>query len=171
MTRRLHAVAAVLAACFFGTPMPALAQLTESPITPGFWSFPDHKVVAAPDIVAVCRSHFEIRLADGHFIGLRLRKREGGLAQREVEDVGRCVFKRETQTDSCETKNIHPDGSILGGTTENRYSFDSRKILKMNVTPKMITDSPVDNVPFDVFPVRCPDEAVWSIMNETAPPK
>jgi len=81
------------------------------------------------------------------------------------------VFKRETQTDSCETKNIHPDGSILGGTTENRYSFDSRKILKMNVTPKMITDSPVDNVLFDVFPVRCPDEAVWSIMNETAPPK
>ncbi len=172
MTRRFRVLAAcVLAVGLLGSMMPAKAQLSESPITPGFWSFPDHKVVAAPDVVAVCRNHFEIRLPDGHFIGLRLRKREGGLVQREVEDIGRCTFKRETQTDNCEIKNIHTDGSILGGATVNRYSFDGQKILKMNVAPKMITDSPVDNAPFDVFPVRCPDDAVWSILNETAPPK
>jgi hypothetical protein len=171
MTKRFGVLAACALAAALGSLMPAKAQLSESPITPGFWSFPDHKVVKAPDVVAVCRSHFEIRLPDGHFIGLGLRKREGGLVQREVENIGRCTFKRETQTDNCEIKNIHPDGSILGGTTVNRYSFDSQKILKMNVAPKMITDSPVDNAPFDVFPVRCPDDAVWSILNETAAPK
>ena len=41
----------------------------------------------------------------------------------------------------------------------------------MNVAPKMITNSPVDNAPFDVFPVRCPDDAVWSILNESVAPK
>ncbi len=171
MTRQFGVLAACVLAAGLGSLMPAKAQLSESPITPGFWSFPDHKVAKAPDVVAVCRNHFEIRLPDGHFIGLGLRKREGGLVQREVENIGRCTFKRETQTDNCEIKNIHPDGSILGGTTVNRYSFDGQKILKMNVAPKMITDSPVDNAPFDVFPVRCPDDAVWSILNETAPPK
>ena len=172
MTRRFRVFAVcVLASGLLDSLMPAKAQLSESPIAPGFWSFPDHKVVAAPDVVAVCRNHFEIRLPDGHFIGLRLRKREGGLVQREVEGIGRCAFKRETQTDNCEIKNIHLDGSILGGKTVNRYSLDGQKILKMNVVPKMITDSPVDNAPFDVFPVRCPDDAVWNILNETAPPK
>ena len=171
-TWRFRVVAAcALAIGLLGSPIPAKAQLIESPITPGFWSFPDHKVVAAADVVAVCRNHFEIRLPDGHFIGLRLRKREGGLVQREVEDIGRCTFKRETQTDTCEIKNIHLDGSILGGMTVNRYSFDGQKVLKMNVAPKMITDFPVDNAPFDVFPVRCPDDAVWNILNELVAPK
>jgi hypothetical protein len=35
----------------------------------------------------------------------------------------------------------------------------------------MITDSPVDNAPYDAFPVRCPDDAAWTILNETMPPK
>jgi hypothetical protein len=170
--RRLQALPiALLVAGLFVAPLSSQAQPNESPITPGFWSFPDHKVVGAANVVAICRNHFEIRLADGHLIGLRTRKRDVGLTQREVDAVGRCTFKRETQTDNCELKSIHPDGSILGGTTENKYSFDNQKILKMHVTPKMITDSPVDNEPFDVFPVRCPDDAIWSILNETAPPK
>ena len=143
MTRRFRVFAVcALASGLLDSLMPAKAQLSESPIAPGFWSFPDHKVVAAADVVAVCRNHFEIRLPDGHFIGLRLRKREEGLVQREVEGIGRCAFKRETQTDNCEIKNIHLDGSILGGKTVNQYSLDGQKILKMNVVPKMITNSP-----------------------------
>ena len=94
-----------------------------------------------------------------------------GLVQREVEKVGRCTFNRATQTDSCEMKHIHSDGSILAGTAEIKYSLDGQKISKMVVTPKMITDSPVDNAPFDAFPVRCPDDAVWNILNETSLPK
>jgi hypothetical protein len=172
MTRlfRVLAVAAV-AGGLFGTMALAETQLNESPITPGFWSFPTKKIAAAPDIVALCRNHFEIRFADGHFIGLRMQKRDGGLVQREVEKVGRCTFNRETQVDSCDMKLIHSDGSILAGTAQTKYSFDSQKVLKMVVTPKMITDSPVDNAPFDAFPVRCPDDAVWTILNETSLPK
>jgi hypothetical protein len=172
MTRLFRVLSvAALAGGLFGTPALAQTQLNESPVMPGFWSFPTKKIAAAPDIVALCRNHFEIRFADGHFIGLRVQKRDGGLVQREVEKVGRCTFNRATQTDSCEMKLIHSDGSILAGTAETKYSFDGQKILKMVVTPKMITDSPVDNAPFDAFPVRCPDDAVWNILNESSLPK
>ena len=195
MTRRLGvAVVAIFASAFCGTSASAQTALTESPITPGFWSFP-RKPVAASDIVAACRAHLEIRFADGHFIGLRTQKRDLGLVQREVETVGRCTFDRDKQVDTCEIKNIHSDGSILAGVLTIKYTLDpkgaaktdskpdlkadtksepkpdTKKIAKILVTPKMITDSPVDNAPYDAFPVRCPDDAAWTILNETMPPK
>jgi hypothetical protein len=93
MTRRLRALlATVLTAGLFGTSTLAQAPLNESPITPGFWSVPSHRAVTAQDVIAACRNHFEIRFADGHFIGLRMHKTEGSLVQREIEDVGRCAF-------------------------------------------------------------------------------
>jgi hypothetical protein len=161
----------VLAGTLSGTPAMAQTQFTNSPVTPGFWSFPTKKPVGAADIVAACRNHFEIRFADGHFIGLRMQRRDMGLIQREVEKVGRCTFNRDKQADSCELRFIHADGSILAGAAEIKYSFDSQKVLKMTVTPKLITDTPVDNAPFDAFPVRCPDDAVWNFLNESALPK
>jgi hypothetical protein len=187
-------VVAIFASAFCGTSASAQTALTESPITPGFWSFP-RKPVAASDIVAACRAHLEIRFADGHFIGLRTQKRDLGLVQREVETVGRCTFDRDKQVDTCEIKNIHTDGSILAGVLTIKYTLDpkgaaktdskpdlkadsksepkldTKKIAKILVTPKMITDSPVDNAPYDAFPVRCPDDAAWTILNETMPPK
>jgi len=172
MTRRLHALlATALAAALFGTTTLAQALLTESPITSRFWSFPSHKAATAQEVIAVCRDHFEIRFADGHFIGLRMHKTESKLVRREVEDVGRCAFNREKQIDNCELKIIHSDGSILAGTTESRYSLDAYKTLKMTVTPRTITDTPFSDAPFDAFPVRCPDDTVWSILNESGPPK
>jgi hypothetical protein len=165
---------AVLAAALGGVlcAVPARTEpFAESPITPGFWVFPRKAVTAAPDILALCRAHVEIRFADGHFIGLRAQKREMNLTQHEVETVGRCAFNRDKQADVCDIKNIHSDGSILAGAFEIKYALDSRKVLKMTVTPKMITDSPVDNAPYDAFPVRCPDDAAWTILGETAPPK
>jgi hypothetical protein len=191
MTRRLSVLAAaVFASAYCGTSAPAQTALTESPITPGFWSFP-HKPVAASDIVAACRAHLEIRFADGHFIGLRTQKRDMGLVQREAETVGRCTFDRDKQVDTCEIRNIHTDGSILAGVLTIKYTLDpkgdlkaapktdpkadsksdAKKIAKILVTPKMITDSPVDNAPYEAFPVRCPDDAVWAILNETMPPR
>jgi hypothetical protein len=188
------AVVAIFASAFCGTSASAQTALTESPITPGFWSFP-RKPVAPSDVVAACRAHLEIRFADGHFMGLRTQKREMGLVQREVETVGRCTFDRDKQVDTCEIKNIHSDGSILAGVLTIKYTLDpkgepkaasktdakadtksepkadTKKIAKILVTPKMITDSPVDNAPYDAFPVRCPDDAAWAILNETVPPK
>lgn len=171
MMRLLGLIAAALAAGLHGAPTLAQPQFNESPIAPGFWSFPSHKAVTAQEVAVVCRNNFGIRFADGHFLGVSLRKTEKGLVQREIEEVGRCTFNRETQIDHCEVRQIHPDGSILAGTTDNRYSSDAHKLLKMTVTPKMITDSPSDNAPFDAFPVRCPDDTVWSILNESSPPK
>jgi hypothetical protein len=161
----------VVAVWLLGGPTLAQAQLNESPITPGFWSFPGRKAVTAQEIRAACRNHFEIRFGDGHFIGLTMHKTETNFTQRLVEDVGRCMFDRKTQIDHCEKKVIHPDGSIMVGTTENRYSFDSDRAVKVIVTPKMITDTPFSDAPFDAFPVRCPDATMWSILNESGSPR
>jgi hypothetical protein len=184
-------VLAIFAGAFGGTAVPAQTALTESPITAGFWSFP-RKPVPPSDIAATCRAHLEIHFADGHFIALRLHKRDMGLYQREVEGVGRCTFDQSKQADVCEVKNFHTEGSILVGVLTIKYTLDpksgdakgaakpdvkagqspdNKKIAKIVVTPKMITDSPVDNAPYDAFPVRCPDDTVWTILNETIPPK
>ena len=191
MTRHSGVLAAVVfAGAICSAPASAQTPLTESPVTPGFWSFP-RKPAAPSDIVAACRAHLEIRFADGHFIGLRTQKRDMGLVQREVETVGRCSFDREKQVDTCEIKNIHTDGSILAGVLTIKYTLDptgdakaapkgdgksdakadAKKIAKILVTPKMITDSPVDNAPYEAFPVRCPDDTAWTILNETVAPK
>jgi hypothetical protein len=196
MTRCLGVLAAavVFASAFCGASASAQTALAESPITPGFWSFP-RKAVAPSEMVAACRAHLEIRFADGHFIGLRAQKRDLGLTQREIESVGRCTFDRDKQVDTCEIRNIHADGSILAGVFTIKYTLDLKadskaasksnaktdprgeekpevkKIAKILVTPKMITDSPVDNAPYEAFPVRCPDDAVWTILSETAPAK
>jgi hypothetical protein len=161
-----HARAAVLSIGLLVPPNVAQTELSESPIAPGFWSFPTHKTRTAKDVLAACRDHFEIRFADGHFIGLRMRRSEQGLVQREVEDVGSCVFNRETQMDQCSVRNINSDGSILAGTLKNKYSLDADHALTMSVTPEMITDSPSSNAPYQAFPVRCPDDAIWNILNE-----
>ena len=76
-----------------------------------------------------------------------MHRSEPGLVQREVEDVGSCVFNRETQIDRCSVRIINSDGSILGGTLKSRYSFDADHKLMMSVTPEMITDFSVQQRP------------------------
>ena len=165
--RGLHSLWAIpLALGLIGTPFFSQAQPSESPITPGFWSFANRKSETTEDVRAACRNYIEIRFADGHYIGLRIYKTESGVAVREVGEVGRCTFNRETQVEHCDKRLIKPDGSIMLGTTESRYSFGDGKTLKMTVTPKMVTDTPFTNAPFDAFPVHCPDDVVWSILNE-----
>jgi len=93
-----------------------------------------------------------------------MRRSEQGLVQREVEDVGRCVFSRETQIDQCSVRTTYSDGSILAGTLKSKYSLDANHTLTMSVTPEMITDSPSSNAPYQAFPVRCPADAIWTIL-------
>lgn len=167
MTKYLHGLSAILLAMgLIGSPRLAQAQLSESPITPGFWSISNRKSETAKDVVAACRNYLEIRFVDGHYIGLRIYKNESGVAVREVGEIGRCTFNKETQVEHCEKKLINTDGSILSGTAESKYSFGDGKTLKMTVTPRMITDTPFTNAPFDAFPVHCPDDVVWTILNE-----
>jgi hypothetical protein len=97
---RRHVRAAVLTIGLLGTPTLAQAELSESPITPGFWSFPTQKTKTAKDVIATCRDRFEIRFADGHFIGLRMRRSERSIVQRQVEDVGSwCLAARTFERD------------------------------------------------------------------------
>jgi len=152
-------------------PVLGQAQLSESPIAPGFWSFPRKKAVTAQDIFAACREHVEVEFADGHFFGLRLRTAGKINTQPEVDDVGQCVFNRDTQFEHCDIKEKHRDGSVLVGTREDKYSFEADRTLRMTVKPLMITDTPFSNDPFDVFPVRCPDDVVWSGLNEVDSPR
>jgi hypothetical protein len=167
MIRYLHSLSAILLAMgLIGTPRSAQAQLSESPISPGFWSFANRKSETVKDVVAACRNYLEIRFADGHYIGLRIYKNESGVAVREVGEIGRCTFNKETQVEHCEKKLINTDGSILFGTAESKYSFGDGKTLKMTVTPRMITDTPFTNAPFDAFPVHCTDDVVWTILSE-----
>jgi hypothetical protein len=60
------------------------------------------------------------------------------------------------------------DGSVLTGTLRNKYSLDGNSLM-MKVTPEMITDSASDNSPYEAYPVRCPDDAIWTILNESRP--
>ena len=39
----------------------------------------------------------------------------------------------------------------------------------IKVTPEMITDSSSSNIPYNAFPVRCPDDAIWNILNDFTP--
>lgn len=169
--RHRRTVLPATVAVVLATMTAARSDLTDSPITSGFWSFADRKAATAQEIAAACRDHFQIRFPDGRFIGLKFRRTGKDAGQRAIEEVGRCMFDREKQIDRCEIKYLHPDGSILSGTIDSKYSFDADKSLKMVATPKMITDTPVGNAPFQAFPVHCPDDVMWSILNETAPPR
>jgi hypothetical protein len=162
--------AAVLTIGFLGTPTVVQAQPNESPITSGFWSFPTHKTRTAKDVLAACRDHFEIRFADGHFIGIQLQRTERNGAQRHVAKIGKCAFNRETKIETCSVRMTNFDGSVLTGSLKSKYSLDGNTLM-IKVTPEMITDSASENSPYDAYPVRCPDDAIWSILNESTPLK
>jgi len=163
-----HVRAAVLTVGLLGPPTLAHARLNESPITPGFWSFPSQKTKTAKDAIATCRDHFEIRFAGGHFIGLQLQRTERSGVQRHVAKVGRCAFSGETQIETCSVRMTNYDGSVLTGTLKNKYSLDGNTLM-IKVTPEMITDSSSSNIPYNAFPVRCPDDAIWNILNDSTP--
>jgi len=142
-----------------------LPQFDETPITPGFWSFPRKKLHTTHEVAETCGARFEIRFADGHFIGLRTSKTELAVIQRYVEKVGRCTFNSAAQMEHCEVSVTNPDGSIIFGTTENKLTSDADKTLRQRVTAKMMTDTPFADAPFEVFPLRCPEDAMWNILS------
>ena len=137
----------------------------KAPSHPAFGHSPTHNTRTAKDVLAACRDHFEIRFADGHFIGIQLQKTERSGVQRQVAKVRKCVFSRDKQIETCSVRMTNYDGSVLTGTLRNKYSLDGNSLM-MKVTPEMITDSASENSPYEAYPVRCPDDAMWSILNE-----
>ena len=84
MIRYFRALSLLLVMGLIGAPRLAQAQLSESPIMPGFWSFANRKSEKSQDVVAACRTYIEIRFADGHYIGLRIYRLDSGLQCEKV---------------------------------------------------------------------------------------
>jgi hypothetical protein len=60
--------------------------------------------------------------------------------------------------------------SAASGELSPTWTLDGNTLI-IKVTPAMITDSASENSPYDAYPVRCPDDAMWSILNESTPVK
>jgi hypothetical protein len=172
MIRALHALTAVvLATGSLVTSMPACAQLSESPITPGFWSWPRERPTTPPAIVAACRDHFAVQFPNGRYFGVRMRTPEKATVPPQIDEVGHCQFDRDTQVERCDMTINNSDGTVSVGMMEARFSFDAEKTMKMTVAPKVVDGVASNAKPFDVFPVRCPDDAVWNALNDVTPAK
>jgi hypothetical protein len=140
--------------------------LQQSPITPGFWSWPRQKTVTPQAISDACQDQVAIQFADGRYFGLRLRNAEKkSLVAPVVNEVGFCKFDPASQIERCELRVINADGTVSTGAMESHYTSDADRTIRMTVTPKIINGEPSKAAPFDVFPTPCPDTVVWTGLN------
>jgi hypothetical protein len=152
-------------------PSAAQETITQSPITPGFWAWPREKLSEPAAAAKYCRDKFAVQFADGRYFGVRMRNGDKNVSPPVIDEVGQCQFNRETQTERCELRLPKADGSATMGSIESRFSFDAERVLKMTVTATTVEPSgPSKPETFDVFPVRCSDDAVWDALND-APPR
>jgi hypothetical protein len=150
------------------TCVPAQAQLNESPITPGFWTWPRDKLSTPEAIANSCREKFAVQFSDGRYFGVQLRAGDKALAAPVVDEVGRCRFSRDTQVERCDLRVHNADGTVTVGVIESRFSSEPDGKLKMSVVATVPGPQPKVNA-FDVFPVRCPDDTVWDALNSVQP--
>ncbi len=150
---------------------PVRAQLSESPITPGFWSWPRERTTSPEAIVAACRDHFAVQFPNGRYFGVRMRTLDKALIPPQIDEVGHCQFDRDMQMERCDMTINNSDGSVSVGVMEAGFSFDAERTMKMTVAPKIVDGVASNAKPFDVFPVRCPDDAVWNALKGVTPAK
>jgi hypothetical protein len=169
----MASVTAATAALMLAVPSASSAQdkLDASPITPGFWSFPREKPAGPQAIANSCRTQFALQFADGHYFSVRMGAAEKRGSSPTIEEIGNCSFNRDTQVERCTLKDNKADGSITTGAIETRYSTDPDGALRMRVTPILEGPSSSGRNPFDLFPVRCPDDLVWTTLIENNPPQ
>jgi hypothetical protein len=150
--------------------MPAHAQMTESPITPGFWTWPQAKPATPEAIANSCREKFAVQFPDGRYIGIQLRAGGKALAAPIVDEVGSCKFNRDTQVERCDLRVNNADGKVTVAVIESRFSFEPDRTLKMSVKAAISAPEPTTST-LEVYPSRCPDEVVWNVLNGVEPPK
>jgi hypothetical protein len=136
----------------------AFAQeaMQASPITPGYWTWPREKNMTPQAIADECRVQFSVQFADGHYFTVKLRDGGKVLSPPQVSEAGLCSFSRETQIETC-TMKFNSDGAASAATIESRFSSEGG-VLRMNVTHAA---GGRPEPPFDVYPVRCPEDRVW----------
>ena len=109
-----------------------------------------------------------MQFSDGRYFGVQLRAGDKALAVPVIDEVGSCRFNRDTQVERCDLRVHNADGTVTVGVIESRFSFEADRTLKMSVVATVPGPEPKTNA-FDVFPVRCPDEAVWGALNSVQP--
>lgn len=150
--------------------VPAHGQMTESPITPGFWTWPQDKPATPEAIVNSCREKFAVQFSDGRYFGLQLRAGGKALAAPVVDEVGSCKFNRETQVERCDLRVNNADGTVTVAVIESSFTFEPDRTLKMSVKATVNAPEPATST-LVVYPSRCPDEVVWNLLNGVELPK
>lgn len=153
---------------------PTLAQEkpTQSPITPGFWAWPREKLSTPEQIARSCATRFAVQFPDGRYFGVKARTATKPVTPPEIDEVGQCRFDGASQIERCELRAPQADGSAVSGVIESRFARDADGAIKMTVTPRATEGgdaSAKKPEPFEVFPVRCPDDVVWAALNGEAP--
>jgi ABC transporter substrate binding protein len=133
--------------------------MKESPITPGYWSWPREKNLNSQAIAERCHTQFSVQLANGPYFTVKLRDDANEvISPPQVSEVGFCKFNRETKVEACNLVLNHSEGTTYAGLIESRFSFDADGTLKMTVTP---TVNGTQEKPFDIYPVHCPEDGAW----------
>lgn len=153
------------------SPLAAQEAMQQSPITPGFWAWPREKLTTPEQIARSCSTRFAVQFADGRYFGVTARTATKPVSPPEIHEVGQCRFDAARQVERCELRAPQADGSTVSGVIESRFSRDADGAVKMTVTPRATQggDGAKQPEPFEVFPVRCPDDVVWATLNGEAP--
>src|SRR5689334_11707999 len=93
----------------------AAEPLQQSPIAPGFWTWPREKLASPDQIAESCRAKFAVQFADGRYFGVKMRANEKVLTPPVIDEVGQCRFNREAQLERCELRAPQTDGSVIAG--------------------------------------------------------
>ena len=142
-----------------------------SPITPGFWQFSNKKNANTNEISKGCREYVTFQFQDGYYFTLSMKKHppeaEPRLKSAIVQEVGRCTFDRESQTEHCDLAVTEDSGATNKGFIDIRYSSEN-SALKMIIRATITEGSNAgDSETFERFPIKCPDNIVHDLMTVT----
>ncbi len=129
-----------------------------SPIGAGFWTWPREKLDAS-GFEAACRSNFAVQYTDGHYFGLTFFPPSGRYS---VSEAGLCKFDSKTGIEGC-------DVSFLDGGRkakfQSKFTREADNSLRMSVTATTTnTEGKPEEEKLDIFPLRCPDAAIWPAL-------
>jgi hypothetical protein len=84
-----------------------------------------------------------------------------------VQEVGRCTFDRESQTENCDLAIAEDSGDTNKGFIDIRYSTENGS-LKMIIRATITEGSHAGNSDtFERFPINCTDNIVHDLMTVT----
>lgn len=150
---------------------PPKTNFSASPITAGFWQFSNKKNANINEISKGCRDYVTLQFQDGYYFTLSMKKHppkaKPRLNSAIVQEVGRCTFDQESQTEHCDLAVTEDSGATNKGFIDIRYSSENGE-LKMTVRATITEGANAGNSEtFERFPIKCPDSIVHDLMTVT----